>query len=174
LGGGGDKTRGHGNSNDTSDVRRSHGGTRDGTSGAADPGGENVDTGGDHIDAGTTVREGSDSVVDVRSGNSDSRGFTSGRVDASVTTGVTSSDDEGGTTTDGGGNGTVDGSGGTSTERHVGDGLAAGTSGVGGDPVDSGNDVTVGTGTGTREDLDGDDTGGFSDTVGVGSDGTTI
>jgi hypothetical protein len=71
------------------------------------------------------------------------------------------------------GDGTVDRSAGAAAERHGDDRGAARGTGLGGHPVQAGDDVRVGARARVAKDLDGDEAGSLGDTVLSAADGTS-
>jgi hypothetical protein len=159
---------------ETSNVRSSHGGTRDGVGTAVEPGGQNGHTRGVDVDGSSVVGERGDAVRAVGGTDGVSRGFGSGRVVGSIAAIVTSGNSHENTSSDSVGNGSVDSGGLGTSERHGANstvGAAAGLSVVG-DIVDTSNDTRVGSRTAGIEDLDSVELGALGDTVGLGADGT--
>jgi hypothetical protein len=127
---------------DTSDVRGSHGGTRDGVGsgvGAADPGRDDGATGAEDVDDRAVVGVGGTGIGDSAGTNGDGRGGTGGGGVRGIDVGVTGSDDDMDASGGQGSNGAVEGGGGRTTEGHGDDRGTTGSLGLGGDPVETGD-----------------------------------
>lgn len=161
-------------SGDTDNVGGGHGGSGDGVAGSlgSNPGRGDLDTGSKDLDALAEGREGGNVIVDIRGTDGQSLGGTGGRTRAGVDVlVVTGGDNDGDVGTEKATDGIVQGAGGTTTKRHVDDGLLALVDAD--DPVKSSNDSRSGTRALTVEDLDTDEVDLLGNTVGVSSDGTS-
>lgn len=160
---------------ETSNVRRGHGGTGDGAGSgvAANPGGQNVGARGEDGDASTPVGVGGNGPGRVDGTDGNGAGSGSGRDVGNVLVLVTGSDDA----DDALGRGSVDGvveSGREATAEgqvHDGSGGACLGADVVGSPVEA-RENDGGRGGVSDEDLDGDDVGALGHTVGGTTDGT--
>lgn len=157
------------------------------------PGGEDGDTGGVTVDGGAVVGEGSERITAVSGTDSEDRGLGSGgNVGCSLGL-VTGSDGKENTGRDDGGGRAVDGGGLAASERHVGNGTVGAAAGlrVGGYEVDTSNDTRVSAlcsvsqsftgvpgsiktyGAAGVEHLDGIELSLLSNTVGLGTNGSS-
>lgn len=160
-------------SGDTGNVGSGHGSSGDGVAGSlgSNPGRGDLDTRSKDLNALAEGREGGNVVVDIRGTDGQSLRGTGGRTRASVDVlVVTGGDNDRDVGTEKAANGIVQGAGGTTTKRHVDDGLLALVDAD--DPVKSSDDSRGGTRTLTVEDLDTDEVDLLGNTVGVSSDGT--
>lgn len=166
---------------ETGNVGRSHGCTAERSSSAvsANVGRQDGDTGGEDVDAGTVVGERSGAEAGVSGRNGEGVGCVGGglRGDGervAVQVAVAGGDDGEHALGVGSLDGVGPGRGGRATEGQVDDG--AGLAGLGGDvadgPVETGEDGGGGS-RGALEDLDGDQVGLLSDTVGGAADGAS-
>jgi len=169
---------------ETSDMGRGHGGTRDGVDGVwgADPGGLNADTRAEDVSALSVVGEVSTVIIQVR--GADGEGLLSGGrgVAASIGVVVTGSDSEVNTSIDSSVDSSVESSGLATAEGHVGDralealalailgildGLLVGFGGG----IDTLDNIRHAAGTVGAKDLDGVDVGLLGHTVLLASNG---
>jgi len=170
---------------ETSNVGRGHRGTRDGVDGVlgANPGGLDVQAGGEDVSALSVVGEVSTAVIESRGTDSDGLSSSGGRVVASISVVVASSDGEVNTSADSGVDSGIESLGLATTKRHVGNGaleaLALTVLGLlgllemaGGSELDTLDDVGHGTRAVGSEDLDGIDIGLLGNTVPLTGDGT--
>jgi len=170
---------------ETSNVRRGHGGTRDGVDGVlgADPGGLNVQTGGEDISALSIVGEVGTAVIKSGGTDSDRLSSGSGGVVAGISVVVTSSDGKVNTSADSGVDGSIESLGLATTKRHVGDraletlalavlGLLLLLEMAGGSKLDTLDNVGHGSGAVRSEDLDSIDVGLLGNTVLLTGDST--
>jgi hypothetical protein len=170
---------------ETSNVGRGHGGTRDGVDGVlgADPGGLNVQTGGKDVSALSVVGEVGTAVIESRGTDGDGLSSGSRRVVAGIGVVVASSDGKVNTSADSGVDGSIEGLGLATTKRHVGDGaleaLALTVLGLllllemaGGSKLDTLDNVGHGSGAVRSKDLDSIDVGLLGNTVLLTGDST--
>lgn len=169
---------------ETSNVRRSHGGTGDGVDGlvSADPGGNNVQTGSEDVSALSVVGEVGTAVIN--SGGTDGDGLAGGSrgVVAGIGVVVASSDGKVNTSADSSVDGGVESLGLATTKRHVGDralealaltvlGLLLLLEMAGGSELDTLDNVGHGSGAVRSEDLDSINAGLLGNTVLLTGDG---
>lgn len=170
---------------ETSNVGRGHGGTRDGVDGVlgADPGGLDAQARGEDVSALSVVGEVGTAVIEGRSADGNRLRGSSRGVVASIGVVVTGSDGEVDTGLDGGIDGSVKSRGLATTKRHVGDGaleaLSLAVLGLlhgllvrDGGELDALDDIGHGAGSVGSEHLDGVDVGLLGDTVLLTSNGT--
>lgn len=163
----------HVQSGDTDNVGSGHRGSGDSVAGSlgSNPGRGDLDTGAKDLDALAEGREGGNVVVDIRSTDGQGLGGTGGGTRAGVDIlVVTGGDNDGDVGAEKAADGIVQGAGGTTTKRHVDDGLLALVDAD--DPVKSSDDSRGGTRALTVENLDTDEVDLLGNTVGVSSDGT--
>lgn len=169
-------------SDDTSDERGGHRGTRDSLDGAVatDPRASDEGARSEDVEAATPVGERSTLIglvagviFDFSSTDSDGTWDVGGGGLASISVFVTSGNSEGDAGSDGSLDGFVDSIGDRAAQRHVSDGrLAAGDGGVG-DPFNAANDAGVGTRAIAVQDLNGNDGDLLGNTIGRTTDGTS-
>lgn len=170
---------------ETSNVGRGHGGTRDGVDSVlgANPSGLDVQAGGEDVSALAVVGEVSTAVIETRGTDSDGLSGSGGRVVASISVVVASSDGKVNTSADSGVDGGIESLGLATTKRHVGDGaleaLALTVLGLllllemaGGSELDTLDDVGHGARAVGSENLDGVDIGLLGNTVLLTGDST--
>lgn len=154
-----------------------HASSGDGVGGRrrADPSRQDVDTRGENVEAGAEVGPAGADVIAVRRADGDGVWCGGGRVVGGVLAIVASGHDDGHTSANGRGHSGVDGSGVRASKGHGKDGLVCDALGlgVGGNPLDTGNDTRVGARSGSVENLDGNEVGLARDTVGGAGDGTS-
>jgi hypothetical protein len=168
---------------ETSNVGRGHGGTRDGVDGVlrADPGRLDVQTGGEDVSALSVVGEVGTAVIKSRGTDGDGLSGSSGGVVTGISVVVASGDSKVNTSADSSVDGSIESLGLTTTKRHVGDraleALALAVLGLllllemaGGSKLDTLDNVGHGSGTVRSEDLDGVDVGLLGNTVLLTSD----
>lgn len=170
---------------ETSNVGRGHGGTRDGVDGVlgSDPGRLNVQTGSEDVSALSVVGEVGTAVIKSRGTDGDGLRSSSGGVVAGISVVVASGDSKVNTSADGSVDGSIESLGLTTTKRHVGDGaleaLALAVLGLllllemaGGSELDTLDNVGHGSGAVRSEDLDSIDVGLLGNTVLLAGDST--
>ena len=133
----------------TDNVGSGHGGTRDGVDTTVGPVRLDVSSGSEDIDAGAVVGVVGEGVIDVGSTNSASGLLGSGGGGGGIGALVTGGNTQEGAGGDNVGSGSVDSSGGTTTERHVHDNTVGAVLAtlVGDDKVHTLDDTAVGSGT---------------------------
>lgn len=170
---------------ETSNVGRCHGGTRDGVDGVlgADPGGLNVQTGSEDVSALSVVGEVGTAVIKSRGTDGDGLRGGSGGVVAGISVVVASGDSKVNTSADSSVDGSIESLGLTTTKRHVGDGaleaLALAVLGLllllemaGGSELDTLDNVGHGSRAVRSEDLDGINVGLLGNTILLTGDST--
>lgn len=158
----------------TSDVRRSHGGTRDAPGGRAgtNPGRGDGRARSENVEGRAIVGVRGTSISAGGGTDSDGIGSRSGRVVGGIGIVVTSSDDKSDTGVDSSVNSRVDGGRVTTTKRHVGNGLPGDALGPGiaSDPVDTSNDTRVATGSRRAQNLNTNEVDTLSNTIARAAD----
>mmetsp|Transcript_11039 Transcript_11039/g.18021 ORF Transcript_11039/g.18021 Transcript_11039/m.18021 type:complete len:415 (-) Transcript_11039:56-1300(-) len=151
-----------------------HGGTRDGVGGrrGANPGRGDGRARAEDISASTVVGVAGTGVVDVRSGNGDGTGLRSGGVAAGIGVVVTSGNHHGHTSIEGSLDSVILHLRKASTQRKVGNGLAASDGRLASDPVDAINNTTGGAGASVGENLDSNQVRLLGGTPSLASNGT--
>jgi len=141
----------------TSNVRSSHRGTRDGVGAlsATDPSGGDASAGGEDLAAGAEGREGRSGISGVSGHDGVGKLSRSGGRVAGVVVGVSSSNNHDEAGAKRGISGIVDGLVAATSERHVADDLAASAGNIGG-PVNTSNDTSKGSRAVRAQDLDSD------------------
>lgn len=161
----------------TSDVWAGHGGTGDGAggSGAADPRGLDVHTWGEDVEDWAEVGEASLDVGRVGGTNGEDGRLRCWGGVAGITTIITGSDNSEDTVGDSAGDGIVGSLREGTAERHGDDraSSAAIAASVVDSPVDTSNDTRVASAAVGTKDLDADDAGALSNTVGGTGDSTS-
>lgn len=170
---------------ETSNMGRGHGGTRDGVDGVlgSDPGRLNVQTGSEDVSALSVVGEVGTAVIKSRGTDGDGLRSSSGGVVAGISVVVASGDSKVNTSADGSVDGSIESLGLTTTKRHVGDGaleaLALAVLGLllllemaGRSELDTLDNVGHGSGAVRSEDLDSIDVGLLGNTVLLAGDST--
>lgn len=170
---------------ETADVGRGHGGTRDGVDGsvAADPGGLDVQARGEDVSALAVVGEVGTAVINGGGTDGDGVGSSSGRVVASISVVVAGGNSKVQTSVDSGVDGSIERSGLATAQGHVGnralEALALALLGSSNllnvalsSELDAGNDVGHGTRAVRLEHLDGVNIGLLGDTVLLAGNGT--
>lgn len=116
-------------SDSSANVGRSHGSSGDGVGGGvrSDPGSSDINSGSEDINTGSVVGEVGTGISIIGGSDSDGSSDTSGGIVASVGSAVSGGDDVTDSSNNGLLNGLIEGSGGSSSQRHVGNRLGVGS-----------------------------------------------